>query len=529
VPWAPIFMASDQSPAQARRSLLALTVGGEALLIWSALYLLLYGYELFNFSLSVDEEIHTFSLKRELTVGWLSQGRWGMALLSTILPPLSALPVLSTALFGAGLVFANAHLASYYRLSGFATHVLAVVLISSPVWPHVVEYNSLAHGVGLGLVVCVLGIRLLDAERWVGKVAGILALAFAIGCYQSFVFVAVVVVLGRALFSRSADQEPVRRVDLGKGLLLVMAATLVCLGIQQLAMSVAGLSLTYVQAFWRVELYRTEPLQALTSSLVASARILSGTDPIYLGYGFIVVALPLAGAASSLWRKAGEGPGSPLSRALCLAGMVLGVVSPLFVSVGRLPVRALVAAPVLFSTCAASVPWSSSLARRLGTGCLAALLLLGVWTSSTLFHSEHLARDRDRLLAHRILERLEPLQRPGKRLKFTLFGKLQPDDRKPIVRVQMFGTSFFEHDGGNVLNVHSFFRLLGADYLTPRPIFALPEVAATAATMPSWPASGSVALIHGIAVVKLGPLSPQQRQSLCKAHPGHGLCQATIQ
>ena len=294
-------------------------------------------------------------------------------------------------------------------------------------------------------------------------------------------------------------------------------------------MSVAGVSLTYVDAFWRVGLYRAEPLQALRSSLAASTRIFLGGDPIYLGYGRIVVALPLVGAVLSLRRKAGEDPGSPLLRVVCLVGMVLTVASPLFVSVGMLPVRALVAVPVLFSICAASVPWRSPLVRRLGIASLLTLLLLGVWTSSTLFYSEHLARDRDRFLAHRVLERLEPLQRPGKPLKFTLFGKLRMDHRRPFVQVQMFGTSFFEHDGGNVFNVHCFFRLLGADFLAPRAIFDLPEVAAVAATMPSWPAAGSVALVNDIAVVKLGPISPEQRQYLCRAHPGHALCQERIQ
>jgi hypothetical protein len=520
-------MRSDHSPAAAWRSSLTLTVRRDALLLWAGMFVLVYGYELFNFSLSIDEEIYSFFRRQDVPGAWLAQGRWGMALLAAILTPMSALPVLSTAIFGAGLVFASAHLVSHYRLAGLAPHVLTVVLISSPVWPHIAEFNSLAHGVGMGLLLSIVGVRLL-ATRLGGKAAGVLAIALAVGIYQAFVFVPVLVVLGQALFSRPPDERPMRIATLLGTLLMVGAATLLSAVIQKIVMALAGLSLEYIGAFWRVELYFTEPLRALRTSIVASGRIFLGLDPLYLGYGAPAVALPLIGVALCLRRPLGEHPRAWLLRALCLAGMYVIAAVPVFVSVGGLPVRGLVAVPILFSICAARLTWSSPAARWLGTVAIVGLLLLGTWTSARLFYADHVVRERDRFLAYRILERLQPLHRPGQLLQLTLVGHHQATDREPAPRLQVFGTSFFEHDGGSAHRVQLWFRLLGADFLTPREIYELPAVAATAAAMPSWPAVGSVALVDDIAVVKLGPLSPEQTHNLCHRTPGHHLCTVVV-
>src|SRR5215217_5768181 len=44
-----------------------------------------YGFELFNFNLTIDEEIHAKSI--EPVLGWITQGRWGMYVLNKFLLP----------------------------------------------------------------------------------------------------------------------------------------------------------------------------------------------------------------------------------------------------------------------------------------------------------------------------------------------------------------------------------------------------------------------------------------------------------
>ena len=62
--------------------------------------LLLYGYEIFNFSLSIDEEVYSHDLA---VWEWISQGRWASGVLDRLLPPIGDIPMLSTVLFCAGI------------------------------------------------------------------------------------------------------------------------------------------------------------------------------------------------------------------------------------------------------------------------------------------------------------------------------------------------------------------------------------------------------------------------------------------
>ena len=48
-----------------------------------------YGFELFNFNLTIDEEVHVFSPQADR---WIEQGRWGMYLLNRFLLPQPVIP-----------------------------------------------------------------------------------------------------------------------------------------------------------------------------------------------------------------------------------------------------------------------------------------------------------------------------------------------------------------------------------------------------------------------------------------------------
>src|SRR6266480_2164976 len=62
------------------------------------LLLLLYGYEIFNFSLSLDEELYGSAYELDWWLLAISQGRWGMGLLARVFPHFGDIPMLSTVL-----------------------------------------------------------------------------------------------------------------------------------------------------------------------------------------------------------------------------------------------------------------------------------------------------------------------------------------------------------------------------------------------------------------------------------------------
>jgi hypothetical protein len=143
---------------------------------------------------------------------------------------------------------------------------------------------------------------------------------------------------------------------------------------------------------------------------------------------------------------------------------------------------------------------------------------VNVWISATLFYADTVALDRDRIMAARLAERVTAL--PG----FTrdhpraliVYGQWRYESAGPALRVEWFGTSFFEQDEGNPWRVAQFLRLSGIDGLRPAYVSCAREEIADLDRLPSWPAPGSVALVRDKVVIKLGPLS--DRQSYTLAH-----------
>ena len=69
------------------------------------LSLLSFPYELFNFTLTIDEELH--SMDRSVSMVWVTQQRWSMHILSYLFPPHAITPFtpLFLALMSSALAF----------------------------------------------------------------------------------------------------------------------------------------------------------------------------------------------------------------------------------------------------------------------------------------------------------------------------------------------------------------------------------------------------------------------------------------
>jgi hypothetical protein len=77
-----------------------------------------------------------------------------------------------------------------------------------------------------------------------------------------------------------------------------------------------------------------------------------------------------------------------------------------------------------------------------------------------------------------------------------------------IQRVEIFGSSFWEHGGADPVRIAAYLRLLGIDSLEPGKMADVAPQRALIEGLPVWPAAGSVALVNGIIVIKLGPMPP---------------------
>lgn len=502
------------------------------LLAAAAVFLLVYGVELSNFSLSIDEEVASFAT--DTAQAWLSQGRWGMGLLTWLLPNFEAIPLLSTVLFGAGLIFAAARAIDDFRLSAPRAYMYAIVHTGFPLWLHIAQFNTFGAGFGFGIAAAALGGGLAVRSRnWPERIAAIALLAFAVSIYQTLAFYAVlyVVLSLHAEFEAAADGAPKAQVrELARKTLasagLFVGGFIAYWMVQRIALRITGVQMAYVDVYLQVDRLRADPSGSLKIAAQALAGYLFGKHPIYLGWGGAV--LLLSGLGLLPWwllsrDHANDGARQWLSTWLVAVVGAALVAAPFVLSVGSLPARAHVAWPLLAAWLATRcVPGSHRQlhpVHRLG---LAYYGIVVASIGSSLFYVEHLARNADAALTSQLAPVIAQVARPQSdgTIALALAGQPQPWTNGWIARAEVFGTSFYAHDGGNVCRVALYMTLQGISGLDPVPLGARPDLIEAIRSMPNWPAPGSVARVDGVVVVKLGAPTPAQLSAVrCDLRP----------
>lgn len=492
------------------------------LLAAAVVFLLVYGVELANFSLSIDEEAASFAT--DTAQAWLSQGRWGMGLLTWLLPNFEAIPLLSTALFGVGLIFAASRAIDDFGLSTPRAYVYAIVHTGFPLWLHIAEFNTFAAGFGFGIAAAALGGGLAVRSRgWPDRAVAVALLAFAVSIYQTLaIYVVLYIVLTlHAQFEGAPAGESKRQLrDLVRKTLLAAAlfvgAFVVYWMVQRIALRVTGLQMAYVDIYLQLDRLRADPAGSLKIAGQALAGYLGGKQPIYLGWGGAVLLLTWLGLLP-LWAlfrdRSGNGMRQWLSTWLvAIIGIAL-VAAPFVLSVGSLPARAHIAWPLLAAWLATrSVPNAGPRLRAVYWAVLAYYAVVAASIGSSLFYTEHLVRAADAALTQRLAPAIFEAAGPTANgaIPFALSGQYRLPVDGQMKRAEVFGTSFYEHDGGNVRRVALYMKLQGINGLDPVWLGNRPDLIPAAQSMPNWPAPGSVRLVNGVVIVKLGPPTPPQ-------------------
>jgi hypothetical protein len=161
-----------------------------------AALVLTYGYEVFSFNLTIDED-STSTAGRFERAGWsVAEGRWGMALLTLFLSNPIA-PVVSN---GLGIA-----------LSGVAWWFIARRLLTMPAWhaafaaalggtipvlAFIFSFSTIAFAIGIGNLLLVVFFVGLGSRSWWLRAVAVLAAATAIGVYDTFLVAIAAVALG---------------------------------------------------------------------------------------------------------------------------------------------------------------------------------------------------------------------------------------------------------------------------------------------------------------------------------------------
>lgn len=148
-----------------------------------------WGFELANFTMTLDDEILLFSSGK---AAWIAQGRWTMCLLDYVFGTVSV-PVVPLAI--TLVLYALSFCIVFDLRRGKSKYILFPIYMSFPTLFHSLSYSALNPGVGIGFFLMALASRLVFANGIAAIAIGILLGAIAIGTYQIFLVYAAIAIL----------------------------------------------------------------------------------------------------------------------------------------------------------------------------------------------------------------------------------------------------------------------------------------------------------------------------------------------
>lgn len=480
-----------------------------------------YGVELFDFNLSVDDELALYDSPPGQYL--IARGRWGLYGLNHLLVPEVVIPVVPLLLSLACLSVAAVLFSVAWGMeTGVAQFAVSTLLVSFPALTTILVFKSVAVGIGPGFLLCALAILAVDKLKpaWVGFALASVLIAIAVSLYQAMFVVALSAVLvkyalqclrtGVVVLSREGVFSffaAVLSVIAGYGVHgLLTRVLMLALGLRDDPYVASILGMSAITETLGIRLARGSWISM--NVLAGSASAFGASIPLWpvlwtSTLAFLVVAAVVQRQQFDL-----------LALTFVSAGFLVNIAAALVVGAS---LRMMLGFAVL-SGGAGAVLLQLSAGRsafRVGALVIIGLTVLQfVQLNNRLLGSVQLAYHNDRALAQQIAQEIARAEREAgaKASYIEVSGYWQPPATKAILRVDAIGASFFEWDGGDLNRIRKFLSTSGAPLLEVPPLARRIEALHASLAMPSWPKDGSVALIGDVVVVKFGPLSlPQLR------------------
>ncbi len=472
-----------------------------------------YGFELFNFNLTIDEELYAIGAMPP--INWLREGQWGMYLLQSFVLPNPIVPIVP---LGLALIF---HILSILLLldawgvKSFWIQLLAGPLILVyPGWAYVYVFSSLSYVVGIGLFMAASSLWVYkNIEKISYKLLAFLPATFAFALYQAILPAFLIFFI--AYFALSiVRKSTVTILNLFHFFLITTLAGLTYYLAQQGFITISNIQSTgYVENHF----ITISDIVHLNLNLDASEEIVilyGGSDSVYT---FAMFSLPLLifvlllatvlknAQQPSWWDKT-------LTLSLSILILIVPVLPALFMQVIKL--RFLIGIPFSVATLTIiSIENCKGQVLRWLISVLSALTILQFIISiNQLFGApHHISLQSDRILAGRIMERIEMARsqspKPDEVKYIEVIGSFQ---KTPTLinpnpyRYEIIGKSFFEFNGGVSRRIVAFLNTLDYAELSPLPIDRRADFILISERMPAWPRMGNIQVVNDTVLLKFG-------------------------
>jgi hypothetical protein len=474
-----------------------------------------YGARLFLFSMGIDDE---FVMLGGADHMFLQQGRWAAAALIKSLLPISFAPFFSPLIALLLLAAAAATMSVALNLRGTERVIFGVLFAAFPQFAYQLVFTHLAPCVAFGLLLTALAYLAFALHRRTGQALFLLpALAccvFALGTDAGLVFVPpmlfVLDSLGRLVSRADAEEKGgpgqafslIAELRFGLQLLLLLGAALVChTALAHASAAFMNLALAPVPGpFSGWEAGEPGAVAALVGKVVG--KHLRGQA--YFGEKLFVAAyLPLLCISITVL---GQSKGWARIRAVpfLLCALLLPF-APIIGAGHAASPQALLTQGMLFAGLW-SLAFRLAPAPRVVAACVLTLaVLFSSAHVSRLFFQNHLSYQADLLLGNRIAAALYqacPDLLP-EQTRVYLHG-MPESVLRPLPKADVFGSSFFRHDGGNLSRQLAFLRVTGIAAFARPDKETIQGILPQVERLPLWPRQGSIEMIDGILTIRLG-------------------------
>lgn len=489
-----------------------------------------FGYELFNFSLTIDEELYAVKTSTSQAVGWVQEGRWSMYLLSYLFPVNSIIPFVPMLIT---LCFSALSFAIVTRVIGFKRglneYIAAPFFVACPVLYYSYSFNTLNYGIGIGFFTGALSVLLFTRAKGIGKwVYSSMLMAFSIGIYQALIPWLIVLCLFHMLGKILSDDEitPKELIRHSLHFVLLMALSFIFYYlISKLMYFVLALQpSSYLSGYQRWDLTWSYFNQVITSikdsmKVYYTGGVSAYYEPIsVLGILFssallVTIALILKCRRNFFVRMTG---------ALILFLIILTPFSMYFLLGYAMPARTMLAIPLVLSGLilfALTVPYRPLKFLIVVFAIFCAFRFISI--NNRFAFSDQMAWQADREFTTRIYTEMEkaqeslPVKSDSEQWPLMLVGSHSFKEYPTMVKRETIGESFYSWGSGHIGRALSLMRTMGLHDFSAATFDQQRSVIRHAHEMPVWPSHGAVAVVGGVMVVKIGNFTAPQLDLIC--------------
>lgn len=490
-----------------------------------------YGYELFNFTLSIDEETQSFKSASDTGV-IIAVGRWGLFLLNWLLIPQSVLPYLPMLIALFCLSFISVVILNIEKNDFVSGLVFSIIFISNPIHSYYLAWNG-AVFYTIGMVLTTFSylsfITAIEEKKFSVKYYffSIIFLGFSLAIYQALLAFFMVFAT-YYLFHSQANNKSLIFQNTLKAALRIIAVV----GLAFLFYKVGDISARYFlfdgKYFNNTAYLENFILWGKMPIKEVLLKLIRNTGGYLLGMKNFGGVICLVSKSLILiipiflyfTFKGANSSGAKIFSVILFGILILSPFTVNFLNGTPLPTRTLMSLAMM-----TAILWllvyrhAGAILRRIMVVAAFIILINNTHINTRLFYSSYVSWQADREMANRIIERVHSLDPHSKndKIQIAFVGGYQHPSNELFVQSDVHGASFFGWDGGNPWRIRDFFRTIGVNELNIVQYENLGYLKEKIEAMPAWPAKGSVKLIDNIVIVKLSdPVNFSEAKQISK-------------